>query len=150
MEDMSSISVNMIPREVWIMILRYIPFLPLICLRLVNSYWRELVYESVISIESLEGKTRKLTDESLQRFIGLKYLSMYSDQPPKSITDAGVRGLKNLTSLTLMVYHSITDTGLRLLTSLIALYLYKVDSISADGISTLTNLTTLTGHCEHQ
>jgi hypothetical protein len=128
-----------IPREVWNIILGFIPCPSVMSLCLVRSSWRELVHGSVTAI-SPTGFALKLTNNILKRFVGLRSLSL-EDSP--RVNDDCLSVLTRLTSLELRDNKVITDKGLTRLTNLAYLGLENNAEITNHGVSKLTKLTTL-------
>lgn len=87
---------------------------------------------------TLSLTANRFPDECFQRLTTLKILRVRS----VSISDKGILGLTNLTSLTLRVIPTVTDFAIRLLTNLTTLTLDQ-SRISYEGISGLRNLTHL-------
>ena len=86
-----------------------------------------------------------LTDKGLKTLVNLSFIMLIDDKliSNKLITNDGIKGLINLTSLMLCCNILITDDGLKGLINLASLDLRYNDIITDDGIKELINLSSL-------
>jgi hypothetical protein len=142
--DMNSSASNYFdsfPRELWIAILKQIPYPRILRYAKVNSSWLEMVYGSLTYLK--DGKSAWITSEILQRCVALKSLRMTCCRFP-GVIDTKLAGLCTLTHLQLPKNcEDVSNDALKRLTNLTRLDLNRVCCISDEGLTTLTNLTYL-------
>jgi Leucine-rich repeat (LRR) protein len=133
---------NDLPRELWFFILQQLNFPEILDYAPVCSLWRSLVYESITSFNSGEG--RWLTDGILKRFVSLQHLQLGMYGQTCRLTDASVSSLVNLTSLAFHYCHTVTNKSLMRLTKLTTLDISSsrndITDIGIKGLNRLTQL----------
>jgi hypothetical protein len=144
-EFASSLGSNF-PNEVWCIILNNMDYYSIRFASVSKSFY-QLVFQSVTDLSAFVGHLKnpntfpnfkEFNDEYIERFPNLQKLDVIASYP-STFTNAGIKKLKNLTSLHLVYNFNINDEGIKELSNLTSLNLNN-HLITNEGIKNLFSL----------